>query len=1354
MPKYVSEGVIKRTVTQRLRRHNKTVARRVRLLPEAAFSRLTNHPQTSTPPPFESERAALVFKAKHFNDRYTSLSRLLSGDPPPSLVEIQRVLIERLASSQIRANSLLSSGQDSSLPLAAQHFLSVINLHHEHNELDALPFLARKLGSISQQDNLSGKETQSFIRRIEMCLEEADEVIDGVDLMLSQHPDVALFNSPGSAILSLPDDWAQFFSLKTLKRIFGIGDHDLMTVINNSFERGVAKTLYSSPIEQTLTTAAGLAFALSKDQLVLKEHDAYDALLNSDIKNNIFHPLQAINETLAAHQTVNAELPMKVNLADLDAINTLNIECRTAHDGLLDKQFDFFLTLNSEMSGVFSTRGSRRVLALESAPEQTPLLWHVSDKNNITLEISTSQLRALKKEKKDITFRLAQRAPGNFFFSQTLSTNASKRLHGHSEQIAFPDPNRDSRTKAVMAAIQPLKERGYLSQQYSKSSWHRTLSHIGNPDHLMQEGTDALGRLLDAVGAATFIDIQLHKESDSETLPYRVSLSLLSIPQAGPNIRNVELLITDGHNLSTATLQNMKLSLAEFKALALSPDDAQRVLLRALQTAEKQGAVLCGLRNTRSLLSSLSTMMPRLFEAVSRYAIIDPLLLTKQHTLPARSDEVMPLFLKRNGGKPIYFSDTPGSILGIRGLLSGETTRILSNDEKYAMSLDDETVYIHDYTAGTHFKWGARKDLSLLLHSSQMKANAQHVSGAQEAMLQDTKVRYLLAVSKPTTPIELVQFITSSTLMNSLVPQAQQSLNTLEANWEGFQRRFDFSLSLSDNLERLSPLLTQSGLSLSQTLAGGVGGQKGNRFLQRLYKQSSAYFWAATTGKKIDTQTLLTKENPALPLSAKDASLTVADVLRANFTAFQTRNPTHVNHHQLHHHASSLLSRLEPNTARPPSKAINALSQEYGIPATLIRQLYNAAYQDKEKQAAAGLFDDFIPRANMMDIGAPGPALSAWLFSLRITDKLPGNNLNERLKKHIIAQTARSTMLSLHRVVAEEAVVVTTPFTTSKQLDCHIVGTNGPVMPDIPVNDIETVATLMHLQNGAAQIKEMDLPERVINEVEELFLNTLRSPKNNAALQRVNDYLTTHGVEAEFRPNDAALQRFGETLLIAAVTGGSPPPFNRHFNEAELAMVKQKAQDTVRLLGPLGLVESTQASSQKISDLTDNAALQFKISSFLLSHVKKDKRGFLSDDKTTLKGRHIERSRELGIPFFLTDTVQVTRALLHALYEHLPPGTRMELTHFIEQQEMPKQGSEAKRIYQEILNVFRLPPNLISREGPVARLSGSFEVKNISPIESLMDSPSHARLLEGATPPSFCEEKRQASILGRDMRYA
>lgn len=1329
MPEQVTEEVIKRAITQRMRRYNKTVARRVRLLPEKVFTKLLNHRQAINPAPFESERATMVFKAKQFNDRYTAISRLLSGKSPSSLQHQKELLVQSLAAPQELAKALLSGTEDSADELTIQHFLAAHAVNHSHNELDALPALARKLGAMSQQDDLNSKEARAFARRIEVCLNQAGNAIDAFYIRVRNDSNIAIFSTPGSAIVTMPRDWSSFFTLETLKHMAGLGTDDPLLVLSNQFENGIAENIYrvNSPVDTE--TSEGLAFNVSSENLTLKGHDDYDSLLNTDIKNNSHHPLKSINEAIAGQTQLSIDSPIEVVIDDLSALNTLNIECRTAHQGLTHNQFDVFLALHKDMSGVFTIDDKRHVLALKDIPDGLNVTWHINDKDSVALDLLSGHIAAIKAADENVTFKINQSAPGQFLCAKLLSNREAKIIKGHDSYLAFPDPGRRQRGQAVKDAATPLRENGYLSREYTAQSWRQALSQVGDPNKLAARGEESLHRILSLTEASTFIDIQFERESDANAVPYRATMSIFSATAKGPNIRSVDLLIRNGQNVSTATLQSMGLSQQEFNALAIEADDAEKTLLKPIKNAEKQGKVLFGVRNSKFSLSAVQSAMPELFKSISGQVLLDPLALTKQHSLSARSDEIMPLYLARNGGKPIYFSDTPGSSLGVRGLLSGATTRILSNDEQYALSMDEDTLYIHDFSAGARFKWGSKQDLSLHLHSNQKKSNVQHVDGSLESLLRDVKVTQLLDQSKPETPISFVDFVSPKGLTPSLSPKAQEIMSVLQDKWVDIQGSFDFSTSLPDNLTRVSPMLNRAGLSLEQTIAGGTGGQKGKRFLKDLYKQSSAYFWATTTGKGINTQALLTQDNPAQPITAKDASLTIADVLRANFTAFQAKNPEYVEHYQLRHHAGSLLSRLEPNTVKPPAKAIEALSKEYGCPASQIKKLYDSAYQDRATLTSAGTFQDFIPRAQLTNIGEHGSPLSAWTFLIKLYDTLPAT-LAPTLKKHIVEQVSRIGMLPLRRHVPSDTYVLSTPFTTDRQLNCHIEGMGDATPTDPFTNDIESLATIMHLQNGTAQITELNASEAALAEAETLFLKTLRSPQNEATLNRLNSFMEKHDLRATFSPNDAVMQRYGESVFLAAIGLGKQPVFNRHFSGKELDAVKREAKALIATLDEHGLIDTPSQSNHQVDILIEQASLQFDITRILNTLLKGKVRPLLMDDNTTLKWKHADRLNNLGIPFEKTTTNEVVSKLIYALSAKLSTKTLADLSHFVNQNEIPEQGTEAKRIYQEVLNTFRTPPNLIIKEGRVRALADSFDIKNISPIDSLMDSSEHINILQ------------------------
>lgn len=1322
--------LIKKKVINRMRRHNKAAARRLRLLPSHLFSKLVDHAPASSPSPFEHERAAMVTLAKTFNDKYTAASRVISGDVPDTLKELKQKLLDDMAAHQRMANALLMGDDESSTALSVQHFLSSNNDSHANNQMDALPLLARKLASLSQQHLLNGKGEQSVVRRIKLCLSESNKALDKFYSMLRESHETSIFSEPGSSLISVPDDWATFFTFDTLKEAFNVGSDEPTSVISNNFKEGGSSVLYSSQEPITTKTKSGLSFELSEQCLKLNGHADYDELLNN-IKGSPHHPLREVNTALSGQPVPTPENPIMIGLDDLSTVNALNIECRTASKASSSIQMDFFMALQRDMVGVFLVDNTRRLMPFHELPHNSNVTYIVDEANGISLNILATQISALKATSLPLTFKLTQQAPGNFSFSHMLSAQSQELLTNTAQVHEIPHPHKEALTRSVRQSATPLRENGYLSKQFSPRDWGELLSQVGDGHELLDKGAKALNLALNASSTTTFIDLQFERESDARALPYRITASIYSLTQKGPNVRSIEVLIKNENNLSTATLQALGLSMEEFTELALEPAQAEKILAKPFSALSAQKRVLCGIRNSKMHLNIIKETMPALFDELNAHLIVDPLSISKRNTLSSRSDDIMPIYLERHGGKPVYFADTPGSDIGVRGLLSGSTKRILSTDEKYGMSLDGDNVIIHDFFAGAKLEWGGKVELSLHLHATQNKPNVQHSEGSLEALLKESKVSHILRSSAPKSAPSLVEFIMPQALIDELSPKGKERFLALSELWLSVQNSYDFSISIYDNQERLAPLLNENSVPLDAIIAGGTGGQKGKLFLKELYKKSSALFWAATSGKGINTHVLLTRDNAAQPLSAKDASLTVADVLRANMIAFQVKNPDLVNHFQMNHLAGSILSRLEPNTARPPSEIIDKIAAEYGCPSGLVRALYKSAYEDKAKRSSNGHFEDFLPRESSLSIGKEGRLLSGWVFWELLSKRIP-HSLNITLKKHLIEQAAKLHMMGLHRHIPKNAVHITSSFIIDKSLTCEVRSLDGKPVSPSPQLDIDSIAQIMHLQNGVSHIIASNENSVEANEAESIFISKLKSPRNLALLDEANRYLVANELTAHFIPNDASLQRYGEAFLLAALDGNSTPPFNRHFSEIEIASVLQKAKDGIMKLDEHCLVDSPSQAYHRLNVFADQANMQHRISSLLMEMARGEKVIMFSDDGPSLNAQHIRRLKDSNVPYEAVTTNQAIQMLIDKVGDLLDTRTYAELSHFVKSDELPPQGSTAKRYYQEMLNAYRMPPNLISMEGPLEALARSFQVKCSSPLENVMESESHAKIINSS----------------------
>ena len=1316
MPERTPNEQTKNIITNRMRRHDKTNARRVRLLPSDMFGLVAGHDKIKKGVTFEETRLSLLLTAKNINDKYTSVSRLLSGTPPTSIAHET----EQLKSSLERVQTIASilSQYEAENDDSLSQFLSL----DESTSIipDAIPSLARKIGAMSQKEHLNGADAQAYVKKALLCLREADNAISNFQDALRRSPHFRLFNQPGCALISIPDEWASVFSEKTLIEALGIDQGGDAIFISNEFKEGAALVLYSSLHEHFYLNADGLDVEINDKQLSLLGHEGFDELLSSPVEEGHQHPLHAITKELGNNLPLSPIPGVNVTLADLDFINKLNIECRVSHRAEKQKQMPAFITLNKNMSGLFEDRQKNRSLHdIADLSDASTLI--INEDKNVTLTLSKAQIMLIKRSEDEVVFKVSQNNPGDFVLERSLSPVQHQHLITKNVLIDAPDPAALKRKDAVKQSITPLKDKGYISQVYQDQSLKSILSVLEGPQTSLHSTMDGLSSLLAASNAKTLVDIRFDKEAKSQCAPYHASMTLFSLTEKGPHVRSVNALIEG--NVTTATLQSLGLSHGEFKQHAMSLSQAESMFSKALSNASNAGRVTGMIRNAKSALSSISPYMPSLVKKLQALPILDPLALTKGYQLGRRTDSIFPLYIDRNGGRPVYFSDTPGSEVGVRGLLSRKATRTLSDDGNFALVADGDTVYLHDFEANGYFEWGELSKLSQQLHSYQQPCNAQHTDGDEISFVRAHQVTNLLRRNQTSDSINNVKFITPPALIQSLSPAARETFNHLAQHWDELQNNFDFSLSIKDNLDK-SPFAD----SLNTLLAGGTGSQKGKRFLQRLYRQSQPYFFAATSGKKIDIALLLTQENPAMTLSASDASLTVMDILSANLIALQAKNPEIVNHYQKQKHANQILPLLEPNTVKSPAAVISMLAKEYGYQERYIEELYQAAYLEKDK--SSGMFQSFLHESSALSLGGARNIIYPISLASALKAKR-GDALDHTLKQHIQTQMCKLGTLDIVRPVRPNITFIDTPGATRNQLICEIEGdTTGFDIPAFAAL-LDDATIMMHLNNGIGEVKNSVDEAHTLN-VEDKMIAHLNGSEN--IISQLNSTLIKHKLSASFIPNDAAMQSFAESILLTALGLKKKPPFNRTFTPQDLEVMKQHGHDVLARM-ELGGITLEGADHQIMFDhLVAQATTQYNSCQSLIKQVKGEARAFLQDDNNTQKKGLIDLANRIGLPISLTTTKDAITHFVDANKKVLPDRVISDLTRASLLKEAPEQGSEAKVYYQEILKQYRNPVNTFSVSGPARFLLDSFTVRNVSPVDSMLDNEVYQKFLDLNTP--------------------
>ena len=1301
----------KKNLLLRLQRKNKPLARRVRTISPDLFSL-----QTGIKKPFVSPESNDYFlRAKNVHSQFTFLNTLNIDD---------ELFSKEIHDVQRMANSLIFSVPDE-LTTPDEQSLNQINVLLNNNDYghDSLGKLSRIIGKLVKSNNISAESMQRFLLSANECFSVAEKVMSSFEhthitphIRVSEHDNVSG--------VQIPNAWAGKVSKEQIQRILGIPVSHDMLITSDTFENASVSVFNSKEapgwildaIKNNKTPGVELVSDGEKIELSWIDHkETPDDLFNSIRQEGMPSPFDTLIQNLKEFAP-SIDTSLTLDQSDIKDYVSMAIAAQS-----LDKPINLpigSIALSTDQQWYTRNNNTSTLRSLSDI---------VNDSSNTTIYPEADShsgielpLSALKKLKDNKSVIFAIQPVTNSLRLEVLGVDSTP------PSMTWDNPNGKQHQAVALNNQRSTDGRGYIDKVYTTDE----LNSLNSRSFSDPAGfSNKLKMILTELKADTLADIEIKSNRVlGENRPYYIGVTLYSLTKKGLNVRTVSSLVKDEDSPAPTLPQLKELGLTsadEFLTLASNRDDVDKKLNKAL-SYNKVKNISLSVRNATHTMGIISKSFPNTKKIVSQASIFDQQQLTKNGRLTHRGDKVLTIDRGNRGLLRASFADTPGSTIGLREKLKNGTGTQLSLDSTSALIVNDSNVYIRDYIQGTTSLIGSVPSVRSLLLSNEKEFGYSNTKSDHVSMLNYAQSKGVISSSSPDDPVVITELcnLPSSTDFSALRSELDQA-------WSNIVNNYDFSESIETNINKNN---ISKSLPFNSIIAGGSGGKTGVDFLKTLMRESPALFSAKVQGSGINLESFFSGN--LSKVTAAQASLTVADVMKASATLFHIKNPNLVTHHQMSYYVNEILSRLEPSTKVIPNQELKKLCKSFDVPLDYGKKIYNAAYESRKD--TLGVNDKFlIDESSFLPFGD-----GSYLALNAITNSLSTKFNEKQQQKLIIESSLKYTIRDFCRNFTptnnEHQHVINSDFLTNHKSSVVITrNTNEPLSPelkrdlDLAIGELGKIA---YINNGIHNISK---PSASINpdlqkSIRELISKNLidKSSKVEESIARILDESGTLNIKVS--PSTSQQRIWLEDALLSSVSNTPTTlAFNDKFTHEQLNEMFEFSEKTL-LESPMLYQMST---AQALNFVFDNAKEEYTIANAINDYMKSRPSSFIHARNSVVSQKDFgPLAKERGYsPTLMTPNELVTEVLPLLKERGVSSHTLDDLLKFTTSENRPTERvARATSFFLD--RIMRKSPALKSENKLISEFNSSFDVECQYPIATILNKEDFQFLALNITP--------------------
>ena len=1252
-----------------LRRQNKQAARQFRLLPDACFA---YDPSENT-----DTHGYMQQKAKQLQSVYAALI----GTP----VLHSEAAVRTLSPLQKLADTLNAFSPDdipSEDELVQRQFNHLY--HIESTPHDALEKLLQNVIN-PKSSNAVSKGHFEHSARIQGCLSDFEDTLRTLATeYINAH--CRLYTGDQGCVLQVPDA-LHGVPEASWRMLTGMPSHHPLLLLSDTLADNGFTVLNTQPAKEALQSVTLPGCELRDNKIVFHDiNDDMQALFVATAAHGASSPMHAIAGALSA-TSENNRVPVHIRTGQLSEYLQSANAGRSLSPAVTVPPFIIDVDINQRW---YIANGRHRIaVPLSQVPDDFHGALYARAKDAFGIQVSGHTLRHIKS------------TPSLAMFDVSGTHAELSSLYYKGESITLRNPAFSEKEKQAKRYTASLGGRRYIDKQYSEDEIQAIHQRCGASPHALKQ---VLSEIMESTQTGTVVELSVINNHTAGASPYFIKATLMSETQKGLHIRELSCPVhTPGTPLPTgAQLEDVGLSSEDFLQHAMSPDEAEKHILRGLNGVN--GRIVAMVKNLEHTLDGLSAL-PALSGAIKKCAIIDMNDIHRDQKLSIRNDRGFVFDKGREQRGRVLFPDTPGSKTGLRNAIRTGEGVAVSSDGTHRIFVKEHQVYLKDSVLPDAKHMGSTTEVKSTLLSREI--SQQRPAGDSAAIVRRAQILSLLSRTAPELEVRKPDFISAVNLPEPDFPSPEK----IDRLWNSMVSHYRFSESIDDNLSRLTSQMREHfPKGLDTALAGGTGGQKGFRFIRDLYRHSPELTAAMLQGSSVDLEQVLSGGQP-MKLEAKDATLTVGDYLRANAARLQRENPELTTHFQMQHYAETILLALNPNTKQKPTAQINALSRSLGLPASDITALYEQAYQISTQGEARHM--DFLFREQTI---SPFSDHTLHYLTASAALQLSRFSSQQRLDdvhKQVVNNAVKVLASHITLPARPDQITIDTPLLQEYGLQLKITGKDHakPVFNKGIEDTLDAFLTGATISNGLYHIhhNKLDVPPDVMQETSSnlsALMLTLPDVEREVSAAGFGD--------VDIIASDAQVKKWTRDALLSVLNDTKPPAYNRLVDVEQLNSVRQQISTALRDYPTL----ENNVPEEQWNHVVDTAIFQKQVADAVQQYMHKPGSApILKNDKVVSARDYKGLCQQRNIS---VHDIDMRDAIGHIIkHVPLPEKTRDSLLVSMDSERRPDDAL-ARSISFHVEGALRQPPPLFVSDNISGKLARKISVTNRQPVHQMM----------------------------------
>lgn len=867
--------------------------------------------------------------------------------------------------------------------------------------------------------------------------------------------------------------------------------------------------------------------------------------------------------------------------------------------------------------------------------------------------------------------------------------------------------------------------KGYIQHEYKAQNATRLLlGQTGVPD-ASKVSEQNIVNLLNETGRRAIVGLEVFRDSTHDAPAIGARMRLYSNQKDRLYIRDLSVWVApekSGMVVSQNSLKKWGWYRDQLESYGQTPEDADKLLNRALNhAAGVDGEVVLIGDNIPVQLKALSKTCPVVSNRLNNGLVLDRQGLRKREGLCSFQRELLTIRAGKGLRMPVHFQHTPGSNSQIEQFCAGKQRKCLSDDGAYLFENMGGDIYITELSTKTHGQWGTLDELNDQLTSFARQPNYNQNTGSESDLLWRSRITQWLneeAAGYSAKPGDIDSIVLPS--QEDRHPAvSDQLIASIKSRWLQYVPNYRFDWGVEANINNFMEQASLTSIE-TQQIIGGIGGQTGLRFLERLSKTNPALFESAAFGKGLPVHKIKNLE-AAPKISATQATVTISDYVRSLAFMLQRENAPLTS---LYHQGKSIheiLLRTTPNAPAPTPDMIKAASR-LGVDPKLFFNIYKKAkaLRDSEPRLYQ-ITNELIKTSPAMQVLSDIEHMSAWQSS--ITRSVNNSASWTPAAKSILKQKLLPIIKTAYPPHGE------LPKWTDHRKIAVFEGLKGPLQTHAPLDELMGLLYLSNGQNnGVPQALSFTNDEK--KRLRKQWNKVLHQQTWRSSFSDLKEWMAEHGAERiTVSSSPDSVYKWVEAKLLS---DSSRTP---RLIEAPVCVLQAIHQSISSIAKEIELEQIPGFTKNKLRVTKATQSLEHAVyynqgaEVLLQMHEQMPGNTVLSHDPKSEKKNQKLHAEEAGIQFTVYSPQEIVSRFTALIEKQYPEHPAIAgLGEYLSHGKVPEKNSLARDLIERALDEFRQMPIPAQVPGGLKSLVHSFTTASQDPLTELMRGDEYRNL--------------------------